>query len=425
MESKSCAVLLSELQVAQNENDPDSMLAILKNLTSRARDHAFRAAITVEDVDILANTFKQFAGDVLSKEACGVELCTECVRCLRNSCVQCYENQDAITSSEIIQTFSQLMKFIIEQQGVQGSESLVVLLRCCIQCLNNIASGHARGQGLVWEHVLKSSSHSTISLHDDKSTQYTCMLLQTCLTNPECLASFVDSPDAACTMESILLACSDESEHDFTLQFIQMMLRSSSVIPKVYDKLTISSQITLLHIACAAAESEDQQSEDVQQVSISEETLLCFAEKFKDVGHHILSLAMKDSDNEYPNLVMSVIELLCAASAHRDLQSCVQNMDFILETCLELLDMVDKVGRSGKNAFTASQDFDELARGTAGAEESGYGLKRNLVQLIGNMCFRHRGNQDKVRPDYIQGGQKKNGTAYFPQYEDVKTGISV
>ena len=101
-------------------------------------------------------------------------------------------------------------------------------------------------------HVLKSSSHSIISLHDDKSTQYTCMLLQTCLTNPECLASFVDSPDAACTMESILVACSDESEHDFTLQFIQLMLRSSSVIPKVYNKLTISSQITLpTHCLCS------------------------------------------------------------------------------------------------------------------------------------------------------------------------------
>lgn len=398
MEEITCDAIIMRMYEDGRLRDFSTVLEIMKEFTHRTKHGSFRDSITLRDFQFLASFLQESVEALHSQKDLALECCTECVRCFRNACVQCVKNQDTMSKSGLVATETRrLLLFLFKKERLD--EPQLILMRCCIQFLNNLASGHPDGQELVWNHILHDSMPTILSVHDDKVTLYCCMLLQTCLQNPDCRLRFQESAEAAGIMESVLSACSIQSELDFSLQLVQMVLQSIGIVSKIFGKLKIPSQIVLLHIANACVDESIQVLKNQQQMGVSESTLTCFAELFRKTSHNILSLAMKDSqdDDQKPQLVMSLVELLSAASAHPELQGSLQGMDFLLETSLELLDMVEQVGRGSDNAFSVRQDITGTSQEAELASEPGYGFKRNMVQLIGNMCFRHKRNQDKVR----------------------------
>ncbi|XP_041478742.1 ataxin-10-like [Lytechinus variegatus] len=387
--------LMKRMYADNTLREPSDILKILKEFTLCSRDNSFRMALTEPNIRSLTDYFQLSAEGVSSEQALAVECCTECLRCLRNACAGCVKNQELVLTPSVIPSVRQLLTFLLEKSQLE--DPYVVLLRCCVQFLNNLVSGFENGQRAVWKDIILDLMHRLLQIPDSKVTQYSCMLLQALLESSENILSFAEAANASKSLEAVLVACSEENEHDFSLQLVQCMLRSSAITSSLFDQLSISSQIILLHIASACISSESRQQHPEIPKTISDSLLLCFAQKFKSTSHCILSLAMKDGheEDQNPQLVMSLLDVLCAVSAETDLQSCLQEMDFVLEASLELLEMVEQVGRSSNNAFSVKQDLTGTA--TADAAEPGYGFKTNLVQLIGNLCFRHRRNQDRVR----------------------------
>ena len=397
MDGKTGDSLIKSMYADGTFREPSDILKILKEFTLSAKESSFRETLTLHNIQSLTDYFQQCVEALTSQQIFNVECCTECLRCLRNTCAQCVENQEAVLRSSAIPAVRQLLRYLLETMSLE--EQYLVLLRCCIQFLTNLASGHEAGQRAVWRDIIHDLIHPLLCVPDGKLTQYSCMLLKTVLECSDNIISFAETVDASESMEAVLAACSEESDHDFCLQLVKLMLQSSVITSSLFDKLSISSQILLLHIAGACVSSESREQHPEADNTISDSTLSCFAQKFKSTAHCILALAMKDADKEdqNPQLVMSLLDVLCAASAETDLQPCLHEMDFVLETSLGLLDMVEQVGRSSDNAFSVRQDGAGTGDDASIAAEPGYGFKRNLVQLIGNMCFRHRGNQDRVR----------------------------
>lgn len=63
--------------------------------------------------------------------------------------------------------------------------------------------------------------------------------------------------------------------------------------------------------------------------------------------------------------------------------------------------MVHLLGKSSQNAFTPAKHLDDFRGVDEGTSEltghHSFGFKRDLVQLIGNMCHQNRKHQDMIR----------------------------
>ena len=68
-------------------------------------------------------------------------------------------------------------------------------------------------------------------------------------------------------------------------------------------------------------------------------------------------------------------------------------MTTYLSISSDLLHCVHMIGQEGGNVFTT---VDKLSARGLDREHPVFGLKRDLINLLSNMCYRHRGNQDLV-----------------------------
>ena len=61
---------------------------------------------------------------------------------------------------------------------------------------------------------------------------------------------------------------------------------------------------------------------------------------------------------------------------------------------LGLLQAVDEIGRQGNNVFSSVEKI--TREGEVDPHHPVFGLKRDIIRLLGNMSYRHRKNQDLV-----------------------------
>lgn len=73
-------------------------------------------------------------------------------------------------------------------------------------------------------------------------------------------------------------------------------------------------------------------------------------------------------------------------------------MKFVLSV-LELLRLIHAAGNDGTNIFSSSG----CVRAEGDVSSMAEGFKSHLIRLIGNMCYRNKDNQDKVRVPLPEG----------------------
>ena len=96
--------------------------------------------------------------------------------------------------------------------------------------------------------------------------------------------------------------------------------------------------------------------------------------------------------------IPQLLELLCAWTTSEDsseIRAAVQSDTSLLIDAVYLLRMAHELG-SKVDAFRPVRKLSELDEAAVAANPV-FGFKRDLVRLIGNMCWRHKKNQDMVR----------------------------
>lgn len=88
-----------------------------------------------------------------------------------------------------------------------------------------------------------------------------------------------------------------------------------------------------------------------------------------------------------------LLSVLCTASALQNHYRELVNNSSLLQTALDLLRESSKPEHKAyfSNETKLPSDVN------SGELSPSHGFKRDLVQLLGNMCYQHRSNQDKVR----------------------------
>jgi hypothetical protein len=60
-----------------------------------------------------------------------------------------------------------------------------------------------------------------------------------------------------------------------------------------------------------------------------------------------------------------------------------------------LLDAIHKIGKQGDNLFSSVDKVTDAV--DIDKHHAGYGMKRDLIRLIGNMAYKSKANQDMVK----------------------------
>ncbi|KAK9399279.1 ataxin-10 [Crotalus adamanteus] len=389
---------------------PDG-LATLRRATSLFRDAAVRETATESLFQDLLQILKKVSHEIeatcqdastLAHLDSQLQLLSECFRCLRNACVQCVNNQNVMRSLGLIDASIHVIQLL--QKLENDLESLLIDLRssnrqikdasarlrlpsavafrCSLQFLGNIATGNRDSQNSIWKVAFPSLFLNCLNHQDEKIVNYCSMVLFTCL-NPERTKQLQEHHSLKIAL-SVLQASRRCPELEWmTLIVTNHLLKCPELVEALYAKLSDPERTSLLELILSEMKENN--------VLIGEEMATFLAVSFEEKCQSVLRLLSDTNEDKEALVAARLLDILCEATSspgeRRPLQACPG----LLEVALGLLKLVHLAGKQSTNIFTVTYSI--------GQEEISHpavGFKSHLIRLIGNLCYRNKGNQEKV-----------------------------
>ncbi|XP_070394863.1 ataxin-10 isoform X2 [Dermacentor albipictus] len=310
------------------------------------------------------------------------EAVADLFRFLRNAFAGSPENAATATRNDLLmQSLKTLVKGLCELHIKDASHAeCVVGLRCSLQCLGNLVCSHQSSENLVWELLMAQESQMCPVLlrsPDVKVRQYCSMVLYNCLS-PAHVESVLKSTGSVGTIESLAdMLVNTESE--WSLFILERLLQHDDLVT-VFQKLSARCRCVLLDIA--ADDLMKKQGEDAPipiSLPFLEHAQSQLLERVWTMTKCLEAAAAGDPEISE---ICKLLKVLCLASA-------------------KVLKTVHLLGKSSQNAFTPAPHLDDFTAVEKGTLEltghHSFGFKRDLVQLIGNMCHQNRKHQDMIR----------------------------
>ena len=115
-------------------------------------------------------------------------------------------------------------------------------------------------------------------------------------------------------------------------------------------------------------------------------------------SYNILMTVVKNHEVADPSEVSRILSILGTYSYTTTLIPLLQRDKSLLIDAVYLLRMVHDAGKYNPNCIFASiKDMNEIADKEKMENDPVFGFKRDLIRLVGNMCHKHKSNQDQVR----------------------------
>ncbi|KAK3744636.1 hypothetical protein RRG08_062286 [Elysia crispata] len=131
-------------------------------------------------------------------------------------------------------------------------------------------------------------------------------------------------------------------------------------------------------------------------LAVSPGNLQFISEYVKRECNLLLEIDKSEATGQEEALVIAKeLETLSIAAQHMDLYPSIQQDADLLRCSVSLLRNITDKGKSGDNVFKREEKAS--ARDNVDPHHPVYGLKKDLIRLIANMAYKHRGNQDLVR----------------------------
>lgn len=338
-----------------------------------------------------------------SREVKGLsEAVTEVLRGLRNSCVGSKENQDSICKNSKIPLLTRdLIRMVLKE----GNEDAEIQLRCAIQFVGNAVVNNCDNQCLVWN-CFNPDFPLLLSSCDWTLGHYTCMVIHNCLqtliSKPQSDVRPIDVKDPL--MQSLILAVMDmlkKDDSEWAIYVLEDLLLLPDFMEVMYPQLDNDQKLLILEVMANLLQRpcEENKSFKVSLPKICESNLLHLAKDFKEMSTTLLSVGSADSSDEkemQPFVILKELEVLCWATCqHIGYRALVQDDTGLLTSAIKLLQSIQDFGQDGESIFAPLNKITDLDR--VDPQHPAHGIKRDLIRLIGNMVYRNKANQDKVR----------------------------
>ncbi|TKC36549.1 hypothetical protein EI555_013535 [Monodon monoceros] len=261
--------------------------------------------------------------------------------------------------------------------------------RCGLQFLGNIASRNEDSQSIVWMHAFPELFLSCLNHPDKKIVAYSSMILFTSL-NSERMKELEENLNIAI---DVIEAHQKQPESEWPFLIItDHFLKSPELVKVMYAKMSNQERVTLLDLMIAKIMGDEPLSKDEIPVFLSHAELI--ASTFVDQCKTVLKLTSEQhAEDEEALATIRLLDVLCEMTANTDLLGYLQVFPGLLERVIELLRVIHAAGSDTMNIFStcarmkAEGDVSHMAEG----------FKSHLIRLIGNLCYKSKDNQDKVR----------------------------
>ncbi|XP_070611363.1 ataxin-10 [Erythrolamprus reginae] len=368
---------------------PDDGLATLKQATSLFRVAAIRETATESLFRDLLQILKKVADEIdmtcqdartLAHLDSRLQLLSECFRCLRNACAQCGNSQNAMRSLGLIDASIHVIQLL--QKLESDLESHLIAFRCGLQFLGNIATGNRDSQNSIWTLAFPSLFSNCLSHQDEKIVDYCSMVLFTCL-NPERTKQLQEQNNLEIALR-VFQACRRWPESEWTTLIVtNHLVKCPELVKTLYAKLSDAERTFLLEVILSEMKENS--------VLIGEEMATFLAASFEEKCQSVLRLVSATDDEEGALVAIRLLDVLCEATSNPEELQRFQSCTDLLEVAISLLKLVQLAGKQTTNIFTVtySREQEEISHPAVG-------FKSHLIRLIGNLCYRNKGNQDKV-----------------------------
>lgn len=325
--------------------------------------------------------------ELLDLDTC-LLLVAECFRCLRNACVECAKNQDVMRNLGLITTSVRLIKLL---DGIQiKEEPLLTALRCSLQFLGNIAAGNGDSQNSIWKCAFPDLFLTCLTYSDEKIVAYCCMVLFTCL-NSEKVRELLD-PENLTVALRVLKVYKEQLESEWSFLIVtDHLLKCPELVKVLYAKLSNQERVTFLELIMSKVSEKNSVTSEEMNVFMRIADFL--ASCFRDKCEAVLKLtSAADAEDEEALVTVRLLDVLCEMTSNNGQLEHLQASPGLLETAIDILRLTHLAGKQAVNIFTATHAM-------TGQEEISHpavGFKSHLIRLIGNLCYKSKGNQDKV-----------------------------
>nr|XP_002122907.2 ataxin-10-like [Ciona intestinalis] len=314
-----------------------------------------------------------------------VDELTNCFRVLRNSCVNGARNQNEIMKLSIVSKTVQ----VLEKLSEQNTSTHHTVLLCGNQFLGNLIAGNLLNQQKLWKIIFPSYLKSILKVDSPKVLSAVVMTVYNCIGSTECFVDEIFQDESPTNIAiSIIEKLPAVHDQDWVILCItEHFLKSEEFLPLIFNYGSISCKCSTLDVLSQYFETGD---------SIPPtHTATCLWNQFAKDCQDIT--AMQDHTNQTAMVTTKLLHTLCmatssSAEARKSLSSCCA-----VEVVVDILRRVVMAGKLDKASVFAPA---EKASPGAGAKEQCSpvaGFKRDLVRVIGNLCYRNPPLQNKVR----------------------------
>ncbi|KAG8142751.1 hypothetical protein E2320_005951, partial [Naja naja] len=353
---------------------PDDGLATLKRATSLFREAAVRETATESLFQDLLQILKKVSHEIemtcqdastLAHLDSRLQLVSECFRCLRNACVQCANNQNVMRSLGVIDASIHMIQLL--QKLESDLESHLIAFRCSLQLLGNIGTGNRDSQNSIWKLAFPSLFLNCLNHQDEKIIDYCSVILFMCL-NPERTKQLQEQNNLKIALRVFQASRRCPELKWTTLIVTNHLLQCPELVKALYAKL----------------------SDPESSVLIGEEMATFLAASFEEKSQSVLRLISATNDDEEALVAIRLLDVLCEVTSNPEELQHLQACPGLLEVAISLLKLVHLAGKHTTNIFTItySAEQEEISHPAVG-------FKSHLIRLIGNLCYRNKGNQDK------------------------------
>ena len=263
-----------------------------------------------------------------------------------------------------------------------------------IQLLGNVVVDHKKNKEIVWKLCFPNFFMKVMRHRYNEVKNCVCMVIYNCIREKLRTELYTTTEGLSLVNDIVKMCCTNETNVEWGIFIIELLIKNGS-FQQVYTGLK-DNALRLFLLESIEHRLKDNLTPECCVSSISLDNAIFISQTFEDSINKVLNFEKSfdvQKSSSQVILVNSLLRLLCLLTAFEDEYQELRSRKCLFETTLVTL------------RETSSEEnmsfFSNLKRFSNPDDDNSthpaFGFKRNLIQLIGNMCYLNTLNQDCVR----------------------------
>ncbi|KFM68752.1 Ataxin-10, partial [Stegodyphus mimosarum] len=377
-------------KLCENKLELKCIIDLLQELTTLMKTDKFRSELNQAHWETM-HRIADNGLEMLSKHAYQpdeLDFFAEFLRFLRNCCAGSPTNQYFIISSSTVSHFA---KIILASFLQRTGEKEIAVLKCCLQLFGNLICTGSESKPVVWQLFFEEKTFIYLFQNEDKKVQeYSMMVLYNCMSE-ESSRTIVNTKEG----QEVLIAITNSlciEIIDWGILFLELIMKEEDFMDKCYNILPLKNRLLVLDVIAEQLNNAQENS----YFFVPNASIRYIKDLFIKCVLNIVQVSNSEAADLKSIEIVKMLCILCAASISDIYSSVLKTSADLIESSLDTLKSIHLLGKKSCNAFSCISSLklsDAVSKEEMECHPS-FGFKKNLIRLIGNLCYNCKENQD-------------------------------